>query len=254
MLTDQRQGDAHALPLFACEFSVRVLCWQSMKSKDVFPFIAKLFSKNILPSSKNVWQVAYNVEDYPEACATAEKKGLSVADFQEWLIEYARRAMHANAMLLPVTVRWEDENADAHRAVVHVPVYSLKDFEELPRIAVMSLRLESSDAEADEYIELAGLRVSDVPDVWARVECEGEVLEMQVNPVRVHRGEEDICKRNVKLQHVKIMDWAVVHKQKQPAKKASPPPPKKQNKKQNKDAARGCLLLVIIALILWWLL
>lgn len=179
-----------------------------MKAKEVFPFIDKLFARGVLPKGRNMWAVAYNIEEYTEACEIAEKEGLDIQTFQEWLLEYARRCKPEEALMLPVIVRW-GENERPQRRLVHVPMYSMKDFDSLPSAAEAALMLEV-DADAGQEVYMRDMRAPDVPDVWARIVVEGIEKEVQFNPLKMWRGEVKLSAEWYNLKDVQVLEWHVM--------------------------------------------
>ncbi len=179
-----------------------------MKSSEVFPFIQGLFADGTLPEGRNLWGYAYNIERYPEAIRAAERRGMDEYRLRFWLLEYARRCNPEEALMLPVIVRW-GENERPQRRLVHVPMYSMKDFDSLPSAAEAALMLEVN-AEAGQEVYMRDMRAPDVPDVWARIVVEGIEKEVWFNPLKMWRGEVKLSAEWYNLKDVQVMEWHVM--------------------------------------------
>lgn len=179
-----------------------------MKSREVFSFIAGLFADGTLPEGRNLWGCAYNIDRYPGALHAAASHGMSEYDFKRWLLEYARRSKTELPLILPVVVRW-GENDRPERTRVGVPLYTMKDFDSLPEATEAALMLEL-DAAVDAELYMRDMRAPDVPDVWARIEVNGLEKEVRFNPLKMWRGEEKLIRGGCDLKQVRVLEWRVV--------------------------------------------
>lgn len=176
-----------------------------MKSRDVFSFIDKLFAKGLLPQGRNLWGIAYNIDDCTGAVKLAEKNGMELWVFKRWMVEYARRKAAAPSLFLPVAMRWGIEDRP-QRAVVKVPIGSMKDFDNLSDAAVAELMIELN-ADADEELYVRDMRAPDAPDVWARVVIDGVEQEVTFNPVKLGRGDTRLAEGCDDLKKVQVLEW-----------------------------------------------
>lgn len=179
-----------------------------MKSRDVFSFIDKLFAKGLLPQGRNLWGIAYNIDDCTGAVKLAEKNGMELWVFKRWMVEYARRKAAPPSLFLPVAMRWGIEDRP-QRAVVKVPIGSMKDFDNLLEAAAAELMLELN-VDADEELYVRDMRAPDAPDVWARVVIDGEEQEVTFNPVKLGRGDVKLSRECYDLRKVQVLEWHAV--------------------------------------------
>lgn len=179
-----------------------------MKSREVFAFIQGMFEDGTLPGGRNLWGYAYNIDRYPAALRAAALHGMSEYAFQQWMLEYARRSKKEKPLMLPVVVRW-GENERPERALVHVPLYTMKDFDSLPSATEAALKLEVN-TDAGEEVYMRDMRAPDVPDVWARIVIDSKEKEVQFNPLKMWRGEVKLIRGGCDLKQVHVLEWHVV--------------------------------------------
>lgn len=178
-----------------------------MKSREVFAFIQGMFEDGTLPGGRNLWGYAYNIDRYPAALRAAALHGMSEYYFQEWMLEYARRSNPTPPLLLPVVVRW-GEIERPERTLVHVPLYTMKDFDSLPSATEAALKLEVN-TDAGEEVYMRDMRAPDVPDVWARIVVDGAEKVVQFNPLKMWRGEVKLRRGGCDLKQVRVLEWRV---------------------------------------------
>ena len=173
-----------------------------------------------------MWGIAYNVDQYPAAIKAAARHGMDEYRFVFWLKEYARRSKPGEALMLPVAVRW-GENERPRRTQVEVPMYTMKDFDSLWDAAEAALRLEV-DADAGAEVYMRDMRAPDVPEVWARIVVEGVEKAVQFNPLKMWRGEVKLCEGWCDLKQIYVQEWCVVEREAKAKAtrpgKPSPPP------------------------------
>lgn len=181
---------------------------RGMKARAVFDFIERLFYDGVLPMGRSIWGCVYNLDRYPAAMAAALRVGMDRYELETWLREYARRSSGAEPLMLPVVVRWGEDDRP-RRMVVQVPVFCMKDFDGLPDATLAALALEV-DAAVDDELFMRDMRAPDVPEVWARVVVDGEEQEVQFNPLKLWRGEVKLCPGGCNLKDVRLVEWHVV--------------------------------------------
>ncbi len=179
-----------------------------MKSSEVFPFIQRLFADGTLPEGRNLWGYAYNIDRYPGALRAAARHGMDEYRFKLWMMEYARRSKSTPPLMLPVVARW-GENDRPERTLVHVPLYTMRDFGSLPTAAEAALMLEVG-ADAGQEVYMRDMRAPDVPDVWARIVVDDKEKEVQFNPLKMWRGEVKLQRVGCDLRQVRVLEWRVV--------------------------------------------
>lgn len=205
-----------------------------MKANEVFPFIQGLFADGTLPEGRNLWGYAYNINRYPGALRAAARHGMDEYRFKLWMMEYARRSKSTPPLMLPVVVRW-GENERPERALVYVPLYTMKDFDSLPTAAEAALMLEVG-ADAGQEVYMRDMRAPDVPDVRARIVVDDKEKEVQFNPLKMWRGEVKLQRGGCDLRQVRVLEWSVVESAPGEIVKADATPA--QNGHDNEKAAR----------------
>lgn len=197
-----------------------------MKANEVFPFIQGLFADGTLPEGRNLWGYAYNIDRYPGALRAAARHGMDEYRFKLWMMEYARRSKSTPPLMLPVVARW-GENDRPERTLVHVPLYTMKDFDSLPTAAEAALMLEVG-ADAGQEVYMRDMRAPDVPDVRARIVVDDKEKEVQFNPLKMWRGEVKLQRGGCDLRQVRVLEWSVVGQDAE-GKKAEDCEPQRQN-------------------------
>jgi len=226
-----------------------------MRASEVFTFIYGLFEKGTLPAGRNLWGIAYNIDRYPAAIKAAARRGMDEERLEFWLKEYARRSKPEAALMLPVIVRW-GLDVRPRRMQVLVPIYTMKDFDSL-RDATEAALMIAVDADVRQEMYMRDMRAPDVPDVWARIEENGEEKEVQFNPLKMWRGEVTLSRGVYDLKQISVLEWCVVEREE--AKKA--PRPEKHSQQRELPpvprltvgswgSQKAVLVAVLVALIL----
>lgn len=170
-----------------------------------------MYADGTLPAGRNMWGVAYNVDQYPAAIKAAARRGMDEERLVFWLKEYARRSKPGAALMLPVVVRW-GENERPRRTQVEVPMYTMKDFDSLWDATEAALMI-AVDADAGAEVYMRDMRAPDVPEVWARIVENGEEKVVQFNPLKLWRGEVKLCEGWCDLKQIHVQEWCVVERE-----------------------------------------